>query len=303
MKKRFLTTIAVGVATVFALTACAAGDSGSGGSSSSGSDSGDKKDLTIAVFSGWAEGEASSYLWQQVLEDKGYNVKLESATAGPVFTGLAQGDYDLTFDVWLPNTHKEYWTKFGDKLQKLGSWYKDAPLTVAVNKDAPIDSLADLAKNADKFGNKIVGIEPGAGLTNVMNTSVIPDYGLKGMDFQTSSTAAMLAALKKATKDGTNIVVTLWKPHFAYNAFPIKDLKDPKGALGKPDSIYSVGRDGFTTDYPQVTTWMKNFTFDDKLLADLENKMFNSGADESEYPKIVKTWMADHKDFVDGLTK
>ncbi|MCX7522804.1 glycine betaine ABC transporter substrate-binding protein [Microbacterium sp. STN6] len=302
MKKRLLTTIAVGAATVLALGACSAGDSGSG-SGSDGPSNGDKKDLKIAVFSGWAEGEAASYLWQQVLEEKGYDVSLESATAGPVFTGVSQGDYDVTFDVWLPNTHKKYWAKYGDKLDDLGAWYKNAPLTVAVNKDAPIDSLADLAANADKFDNKIIGIEPGAGLTSVMNDSVIPQYGLDKMEFQTSSTAAMLAALKKATKEGSNIVVTLWKPHWAYSAFPIKDLKDPKGALGKPDHVDTVARTGFEDDYPTLTSWLKNFSFSDELLADLENKMFNSGADESDYPGIVKDWMADHKDFVDSLTK
>jgi len=302
MKKRLLTTLAMGAAALFALTACSAGDSATA-DTGNGSGNGDKKDMKIAVFSGWAEGEAASYLWQQVLDDKGYDVTLESATAGPVFTGLSQGDYDVTFDVWLPNTHKSYWKKYGDKLDDLGAWYKNAPLTVAVNKDAPIDSLADLAKNADKFDNKIVGIEPGAGLTGVVKNSVIPAYGLGKMDFQTSSTAAMLAALKKATKEHKNIVVTLWKPHWAYSAFPIKDLKDPKGALGKPDHIDTVSRLGFSDDYPQATKWLKNFSFSDKLLADLENKMFNSGADASDYPGIVKDWMADHQDFVDGLTK
>jgi glycine betaine/proline transport system substrate-binding protein len=298
MKKRLLATIAVGAATALALAGCSS--SGSGGNDSN--SGGDKKDVTIAVFSGWAEGEASSYLWQQVLEDKGYDVDLESATAGPVFTGVSQGDYDVTFDVWLPSTHKKYWEKYGDKLEDIGSWYKNAPLTIAVNKDAPIDSLADLAANADKFDNKLVGIEPGAGETGIVKDSVIPEYGLDKMEFQTSSTAAMLAALKKATKDGTNIAVTLWKPHWAYNAFPIKDLKDPKGALGKPDHIDVVGRDGFTKDYPELTKWFKNFTFPDEKLADLENKMFNSGADESDYPDTVKKWMKSNQDFVDGLT-
>jgi len=178
---------------------------------------------------------------------------------------------------------------------------------VAVNKDAPIDSLSQLAANAKKFDNKIIGIEPGAGLTNVMKTSVIPKYGLQKMDFVTSSTAAMLAALKKATQQKQNIVVTLWKPQWAYAAFPIKDLKDPKGALGKPDSIYSVGRDGFSKDYPTLTKWLNKFNFDPDLLADLEKQMFQPGddgktPDESQYPSIVSKWLKAHPDFTKSLT-
>lgn len=301
MKKRLLASVAIAATALLGLSACASGGSG-GSDDSNGSDNGDKKDLTIAVFSGWAEGEAASYLWQAVLEDKGYNVKLESATAGPIFTGLAQGDYDVTFDVWLPSTHAKYWKQYGDKLEDLGSWYEDAPLTVAVNKDAPIDSLADLAANADKFGNKIIGIEPGAGLTAAMKDKIIPQYGLEGMEFQTSSTAAMLAALKKATSQGENIVVTLWRPHWAYDAFPIKDLKDPKNAFGEPDHINNVGREGFKSDYPQLTEWLGDWKFPDDKLAELENLMFNSDADEGDYPKIVKDWMKKNQDWVDSLT-
>jgi len=301
MKKRLMTAIAVGAAALVALSGCSS--SGSGGDTVK---NGDKKDLTINVFSGWAEDITASYLWKGILEDKGYDVKLETTTAGPGFTGVSKGDYDMNFDAWLPSTHKNYWAKYGDKLEKLGVWYKDAPLTIAVNKDAPIDSLDQLASHAKDFNNTIVGIEPGAGETGVVQDDVIPAYGLKNMKFETSSTAAMLAALKKATKDGDNIAVTLWKPHWAYSAFPIKDLKDPKGALGKGDSITAFGRTGFTKDYPQLSKWLKKFSFPDKELFQLEDQLFNPGTgsapDESEYPDIVKKWMSSHKDFVDSLT-
>lgn len=302
MKNRLLTTLAGAAATALALTGCTASSGANDAASNS------QKDITVAVFSGWAEGEAASYVWKQVLEDEGYHVTLKTATAGPVFTGLARKDYDVTFDVWLPNTHKEYWDKYSSKLEDLGAWYKDAPLTVAVNKDAPIDSLSDLAAHADQFDNTIVGIEPGAGLTNVMKKSVIPSYGLDKMKFQTSSTAAMLAALKKATQQHQNIAVTLWKPHWAYAAFPIKDLKDPKGALGKPDAIHTVARSGFTHDDPKVAAWLKDFTFDPALLADLEKQLFQPGdngqsPDASDYPQIVKKWLASHSDFASSLTQ
>lgn len=299
MKKRLITTIAVGAVTALALVGC----SSDAGASSSGPGNGDKTDLTINVFSGWAEDVAVSNVWKQVLDDKGYNVTLKTTTAGPGFTGLSQGDYDVNFDAWLPNTHKSYWDKYGSKLDNLGAWYAKAPLTLAVNKDAPIDSIDQLAANADKFGNKIIGIEPGAGETSIVKNTVIPEYGLQKMDFVTSSTAAMLAELKKDISNGDNVVVTLWKPHWAYNEFPLKDLKDPKGALGKPDSINTIVRKGFKADYPQLTKWFSGFSFPDAKLFDLENKMFNSGADESQYPAIVTKWLAANKDFADSLTK
>ncbi|GAA2049116.1 glycine betaine ABC transporter substrate-binding protein [Leifsonia soli] len=299
MKKRLITTIAAGAAAALALAGCSAGAEADG----AGPGNGDKTDLTINVFSGWAEDVAVSNVWKEVLESKGYDVTLTTTTAGPGFTGLSQGNYDVNFDAWLPSTHKSYWDKYGDKLENLGAWYDKAPLTLAVNKDAPIDSIDQLAANADAFGNKIIGIEPGAGETAIVKDSVIPQYGLTKMDFVTSSTAAMLAELKKDISNGDNVVVTLWKPHWAYNEFPLKDLKDPKGALGEPDSINTIVRKGFTDDYPALAKWFGSFSFPDDKLFDLENKMFNSGADESEYPRIVKDWLADNKDFADSLTK
>ncbi|MEK8228064.1 hypothetical protein NKG05_21205 [Oerskovia sp. M15] len=59
-------------------------------------------------------------------------------------------------------THADYKEQYGDDLEDLGYWYDDAKLTIAVNEDAPIDSIDELAANADLFGNRIVGIESGA---------------------------------------------------------------------------------------------------------------------------------------------
>jgi len=219
-----------------------------------------------------------------------------------VFLALSKGQYDVNFDAWLPGTHAEYWDEYGDDLEDLGAWYENAPLTIAVPADSPIDSLDELAAHADEFGNRIVGIEPGAGETGIVQNKVIPAYGLDGFDFQTSSTPAMLAELKRAIDSGENIAVTLWKPHWAYGAFPLKDLADPKGALGEPDHIDTIARTGFSDDFPEVTGWFKNFSFDDELLADLESQMFSDDSiDESQYPSIVKDWLADHQDFADSL--
>jgi glycine betaine/proline transport system substrate-binding protein len=299
MNKRFMTTVAVGAVALLGMTACAgtpeSNDTGGEGS-------GDQKSLTVGVFNGWPEGEAASYLWKAVLEEEGYDVTLEYADAGPVFAGLSTGDYDVAFDGWLPMTHAEYMEEYGDKLEDLGSWNNDAVLTMAVNEDAPIDSLEELAENADEFGNRIVGIEPGAGLTAAVADSTIPTYGLDGMEFVTSSTPAMLAELQAALDAGENIAVTLWRPHWAYDEFPIKDLADPEGTLGDAEEIHSIARDGFGDDFPQLTEWIEAWELDSELLYSLENAMYNSDAEASEYETIVADWIAENQDYVDTLT-
>ena len=219
-----------------------------------------------------------------------------------MFVGLAKGDYDFALDGWLPMTHADYFEQYGDKIVDLGSWNDDAKLTIAVNADAPIDSLDELAANADAFDGRIIGIEPGAGLTQATEDVVIPAYGLEKMDFITSSTPAMLAELSKALKDGENIAVTLWRPHWAYNAFDIKDLADPEGTLGVAESIHTVTRLGFADDFPEVNAMLDGFKMDSELLFSLEDVMYNTDDEISDYTDVVKAWMAENQDWVDSLT-
>jgi len=302
MKKRTITaSLALGAAAALGLVACSPPGSSSG--SGDALDNGDRDTLELAVFNGWDEGIAASWLWKEILEDEGYTVNLRMADVAPVFVGLTGGDYDVVLDTWLPTTHEEYIDQYGDDLVDLGAWNEDAKLAVAVNADAPIDSLDELADNADVFGGRIVGIEPGAGLTSAVQDRTIPTYGLDALPLQTSSTAAMLTELKAATDAGEDIAVTLWSPHWAYDAFPIKDLADPEGTLGDAESIHSFGGSSFTEDFPDLSERLKSFTMDSETLASLENAMFNdSGVDGDDYSEVVRAWMDDNQEYVDGLT-
>lgn len=300
MKKKLVSLLAVAAASTLALTACGSGSSPSE-SASAGPDNADKKEVTIGVFAGWDEGLAVSHLWERILDKKGYDVTLTSADVAPVFSGISTGDFDMAMDVWLPETHATQAEEYGDKIQELGTWYENAKLTIAVNEDADITSLDELAEKADMFGNRIVGIDPGAGLTKATTERVIPQYGLEKMDFITSSTPAMLTELKKGTDAGENVLVTLWRPHWAYDAFPIKDLEDPKGTLGTAERISTYGSMTFKEDFPTLTGWMSDFKMDDEKLFSLENAMFND-ADTQDYAPIVDKWISENQEWVDSLT-
>ncbi|QCQ17419.1 glycine betaine ABC transporter substrate-binding protein [Microbacterium sp. RG1] len=293
-KKNLTVGIALAGVAALALTGCsAAGDAGEG--------SGDRP-ITIAVFNGWDEGIAASELWKNVLEEQGYEVELEYADPAAVYTGIANGDYDLTLDTWLPLTHAQYMETYGDDLVDLGAWNDEAKLTIAVNEDAPIDSLTELADNADVFGNRLVGIEAGSGLVTVTQDEVIPGYGLEGLDFVTSSTPAMLTELQAATDAGKDIAVTLWRPHWAYNAFPLKDLEDPDGLLGDAEGIHTVTSSNFKDDFPEVNDWLSSFKMDNDTLYSLEDAMFNSGGSGNDYAPAVADWIAENQAWVDALT-
>ncbi|GAA1762133.1 glycine betaine ABC transporter substrate-binding protein [Agromyces humatus] len=295
MKKRTTGAAALAATSALLLVGCSA-DAGSGSL-----ENGDRKDVTIAVFNGWDEGIAASELWKAILTEEGYDVELEYADVAPVYSGLTTDDYDVTLDTWLPTTHQDYIEQYGDDLVDLGAWNEDAKLTIAVNEDAPIDSLAELAANADAFDNRLVGIEPGSGLNRVTTEDVIPAYGLDDMEYLTSSTPAMLAELTAATDAGENIAVTLWRPHWAYDAFPLKDLEDPEGMLGDAEGIHAFGGKSFEEDFPTLSGWLQDFRMDSDLLFSLENAMFNE-SDADDYGPVVEQWISENQEWVDSLT-
>jgi len=307
MKSRLFRSAAALSVAALALTACGNGggeDTNGGGNGDAGAEGGGGGEVTIGVFNGWEEGIAVSELWAYVLEEEGYDVSLEYADPAPVYSGLSTNDYNVTLDAWLPITHADYVDEYSDDIQDLGAWNEEASLHIAVNEDAPIDSLEELAEHADEFGNEIVGIDPGAGLVQTTESEVIPTYGLEDMDFTTSSTPAMLQELETATEAGDNIAVTLWRPHWAYDAFPVKDLEDPEGALGGAEAMHTFANAEWAQDEAnsEVVGWFENFEMDSDTLYSLENVMFNENEDVDDYRPIIEEWVADNQEYVDGLT-
>ncbi|GAA4834655.1 hypothetical protein GCM10023221_09330 [Luteimicrobium xylanilyticum] len=291
-------TVAVS-ALAFSVAACSSDDDASGSGKSGSSD----KTISIALPpAGWDEGTAASYVIKKILTDQGYTVKTQSADLGIIFTGLAGGSYDIYADTWLPTTHAAYLKKYGSKIEDMGTWYDNAKLTIAVNEDSPAKSIADLKKYAKDYDNKLVGIEAGAGETGVVKNDMLPGYGLEDLQFQTSSTSAMLASLKSAEQSGKNIAVTLWRPHWAYTQFKIRDLEDPKGLMGDAEQIHAYAHKGFSAEHPDIAKWMKNFKLTDKQIGEIENLMRNDDQYKDKPEAAVDAWLQKNPDFISSVT-
>jgi len=280
----------------------AAGLVACGSDSDGGGSGGDSKQITLGIIPSWTDGLSTAYLWKNILEDKGYQVDIqELSEAAPLYTGLAEGDVDVYPSAWPEVTHKSYMDQYGDKIEDLGAYYANAKLTFAVPEYTDIDSIEDLTGKADKFGGKIIGIEPGAGLTEVTKTSVMPKYGLDGdYELVTSSTTSMLAALQKAVDSKSDIVVTLWRPFWANNAFPVKDLEDPKGALGEAEGLHELARKGFAEDFPEVAEMMGKAKLNDEQYGTLEDLVVNEYGEGKE-AEAVTQWLKDNPDWAGTL--
>lgn len=327
MKKLTMIT-SVLAASVLALTACGASNEGTGSTNSGGGSTGNSaevnqdwanctpgqeakdvssmevdsdKEIKLSAFNGWDESFAATGLLKNVLEKDGYTVSVDAFDAGPGYTAVGKGDVDIIMDAWLPLTHADYVKELGDQIAPAGCWYNNAKLTVSVNEDSPAKTIADLKTMGDEYNNTVYGIEAGAGLTKTFQDSAMDKYQLDNIDFKISSTPAMLAQLKKSTDAGENVAVTLWRPHWAYDAFPVRDLEDPEGAMGGAEVIYNFTTAGFGDEHPYVEQLLKNLVLNDETLSSLENVMFsdeNYGGDNQE--QAIEEWLGDNPDFVEN---
>ncbi|WP_433502585.1 glycine betaine ABC transporter substrate-binding protein [Pseudonocardia halophobica] len=271
---------------------------GSGGNSSGSGGNGGGKNVRISVVAGWDEDVAASNLWKVLLEQHGYTVNMQELDVASTFTGVANGQLDLYLDAWLPSTHGVYWNRFQGQLEEVTSWQDGVNTLVVPNYVNDINTIADVKTHAGDLGNRIVGIEAGAGEMKAMREKVIPAYGLDSMTLVEGSSPAMLATLDAAIKQNQPVVVTLWKPHWAFSRYPLKVLEDPQGAWGQPDQMKIIATKGWSEANPEVAGWLKNFKITPEQLSSLMLKIQEAGKGQEE--TATKQWISENQQVVDA---
>jgi len=117
------------------------------------------------VYVNWEEGVAYTHLAKAVLEDMmGYEVTITAAEAGIAYTSVAQGDQDAFMESWLPVLHKNYVEQYKKDIVDLGHVFEGTKSGLVVPSYVTIDKISELNDHADKFGNRITGIDAGAGV-------------------------------------------------------------------------------------------------------------------------------------------
>ncbi|AIC93731.1 MULTISPECIES: glycine betaine ABC transporter substrate-binding protein [Shouchella] len=287
MKKHYL------VVTAFAATAVLSG---------CGSDNTNQEDSTGTIQIGYnlyAEAIAFSHVWEQLLEEQGYDVELASVEKAFLFSGVEQGDYDIGFNTWLPLTDRAYIDENSDTIdvQEDGVLYEGATLGLAVpTYMEDVQSIADLPDAYDDLNGTIYGIDPGSALMGITEDEVIPHYGLEDFSLSASSEQAMVAELQNAYQNEDPIVVTLWSPHWTLGEYDLKFLDDPDRIYGEPDDIYYLARKGLEEDHSDVITWLNNAQFTDETLGELLQLQAELDDDE----EAAKQWIEQNRELVDS---
>lgn len=258
--------------------------------------------VKIAVTN-WADVLAVANVAKYVMETKlKQPVEFVQAAIGIQYQGVARGDLDLMVGGWLPVTHGTYYAKYKDNLDDVGIIYtggKNGWVVPAYVPESEVSSIADLNKPAvkSKLNGIIQGIEPGGGLMQA-SEKTIKDYNLAGYNLQSSSEAGMLAGVSRAYQSKQWIVATVWSPHWLFQKWKVRYLKDPKGTLGGEEQIHAFASKSFAGKFPRANVFMKHFklTLADVEAIELEGNSTNDYATAAmkfvdSHPEKLKAWL------------
>lgn len=251
----------------------------------------EEKTITVGTMS-WEDLTPITGITKKVLEDSGYTVKVVPFSEwGIAYAALSKGDIQILASQ-TDYVAQDYWDKNKNRLEKISPVSHGLFQAIAVPKYVTIDSIDQLNDNADKFGGKVVGIEPGSGLMRDTSKAV-KDYGLK-LQLVEGSTAAMTAALKSATDRKEWIAVTIWEPSWMMQKYDVKFLKDPKGVFPPPQSYYWIGQKGFSEKYPHAREVIASVYVP---LADITS--INSAVNDGKtMDQAVAAWIEGHADLI-----
>lgn len=207
------------------------------------------KTITMGTMS-WEDILPVTGVTKIALENAGYTVNVVPFSEwGIAYTALARGDIQILASQ-IDYVAQDYWDRNKDRLEKLSPVSHGLYQALAVPSYVSINSMEELNDHADKFGGRIVGIEPGSGLMRE-TVEAIEAYGID-LQLIEGSTAAMTAALKSAVDREEWIVATLWTPTWMAKQFDMKFLADPKGIYSAAQGYYWIAKAGFAAENPHA---------------------------------------------------
>ncbi len=241
----------------------------------------------------WDSEIASTHVVAAIIEDElGQEVNLTAVDAGPMWAGMARGDFDAIVAAWLPGTHQAYLEQTRDDILNLGPNLRGAKIGWVVPDYVPVDRIDQLNDYVEEFGGVITGIDPGAGLM-AASENAVDEYELN-YNLMSGSDAAMTAALERAIERQEWIVVTGWTPHWKFAAHDLKYLDDPLGVFGDEEHIATIVTPDLEERYPEVYAFLDQFQWSPEEMGEVMIYI----EDGMEPFDAARTWIADNPERV-----
>lgn len=260
---------------------------------------------------GWTDITVTTAVTSEVLKALGYQTTTNMISVPVTYKSLQNKDIDVFLGNWMPSMAADIkpYTDNGS-VETLRANLEGAKYTLAVPDyvyDAGVKTFADLAKYADKFDDKIYGIEPGNDGNRLIQGMIDKNtFDLGKFKLVESSEAGMLSQVQRAERRQQWVVFLGWEPHPMNTRFKMKYLAGGDDVFG-PNyggaTIYTNVRKGYVQECPNVGKLLTNLSF----TLDMENQLMDKVLNEKEAPSAAaKTWLKAHpqqlEEWLNGVT-
>lgn len=286
--KRLMLILGVILSSILVFTGCGPGNANNGGA-----------DGKIKISIGKVPYEdmwLAAHVIDNVAQELGYETEIVEAEMGLMYQAVASGSVNVFQDVCLPVVHQPYVDQYEGQFEIVGTYYKDAPSGLTVPTYVDIDSITDLIGREAEFNNRIVGVEPSAGLM-LQTEEAVKAYGLDGYQLLESSTPAMLGEVTKAVSLNQPILFTSWRPHAMYINFDIKILEDPKGIYPRYD-VQTAVNNNLKNDAPDLYKFIEEFNVS---LEEIEAVLTKMDQEKTDIDVLAKEWIEENREEVDKM--
>jgi glycine betaine/proline transport system substrate-binding protein len=215
---------------------------------------------------GWTDNTAQNGFLTAVLKGLGYEPQVDLLSVPVILTSLKQKTTDVWLDNWMPSQTAEVGPFLKDgSVESLSVNLEGAgygPVVPNYVAESGVKDLKDLAPNAEKFGRKLYGIEPGNDGNRILQSKIDdPANNMKDWQLVESSEQAMLSQADKEMTKKNWIAFLGWTPHPVMGRMPITYLSGfEKDGFG-PATIHTLVRTGYGAECPNVGKLLQNAKF------------------------------------------
>jgi glycine betaine/proline transport system substrate-binding protein len=250
---------------------------------------------------GWTDNTAQNGFLTAVLKGLGYEPQVDLLSVPVILTSLKQKTTDVWLDNWMPSQTAEVGPFFKDgSVESLAVNLEGAgygPVVPNYVAESGVKDLKDLAPNADKFGSKLYGIEPGNDGNRILQSKIDdPANNMKDWQLVESSEQAMLSQANKEMTKQNWIVFLGWTPHPVMGRMPITYLSGfEKDGFG-PATIHTLVRAGYAAECPNVGKLLQNV----KFTVDMESVVMEEILAGKDAEASASNWLKSNPAVLDG---
>ncbi|MGR5212765.1 choline ABC transporter substrate-binding protein [Vibrio rotiferianus] len=245
---------------------------------------------------GWTDITATTAVTSELLKGLGYKTKTDLLSVPVTYSSMANGDIDVFLGNWMPTMEGDI-AKYREAgtVETVRANLEGAKYTLAVPKyvyDGGVKSFADLAKHADKFKDRIYGIEPGNDGNRLIQDMIDSDaFGLKDFSLVESSEAGMVSQVSRAVRRNQWIVYLGWAPHPMNSNVEMEYLSGGDDFFG-PNyggaNVYTNVRQDYLSECQNVGQLLKNLEFS----LEMENQLMEAILNQKQKPaKAAQEWL------------